>query len=99
MATFEKSERFQRDFNQLSGAAQDRFRACVVRFNAAVDGGPPYPSGLRIKKVQGTSDVWELTWAPDGRATFEFGGRIPAGAGAPHVVWRRVGGHDIFNRP
>jgi hypothetical protein len=41
--------------------------------------------------------VWELTWAPDGRATFEYGD--PVRAGDPHIIWRRVGTHDIFRQP
>jgi hypothetical protein len=38
-----------------------------------------------------------MTWAPDGRATFEYGlERLP---GEPHVIWCRVGAHDIFRQP
>jgi hypothetical protein len=34
---------------------------------------------------------WEMTWAPDGRATLEYGTeRRP---GEPHVIWRRIGTH------
>ncbi|HEV2755352.1 MAG TPA: hypothetical protein VG318_06200 [Actinomycetota bacterium] len=47
--------------------------------------------------MQGARNVYEMTWAPNGRATFEYGDeRIE---GEPHVVWRRVGTHDIFDRP
>ena len=52
---------------------------------------------LRVKKIAGYDDVWELTWAPDGGATFEYG--APVKEGHPHVRWRRVGTHDIFKRP
>ena len=53
--------------------------------------------GLRVKRVQGTPTIFELTWAGDGRATFEYGPeRIP---GEPHVIWRRIGDHAIFGRP
>lgn len=41
--------------------------------------------------------VLEMTWAPDGRATFEFGREIRSGE--HHVVWRRIGTHEIFSRP
>jgi hypothetical protein len=47
--------------------------------------------------MAGYDDVWELTWAPDGRATFEYGASVKEGQ--PHVRWRRVGTHDIFKRP
>jgi len=52
---------------------------------------------LRLKRVHGHSGVWELTWAPDGRATFHYGSELKAGE--PHIVWRRIGTHDIFREP
>lgn len=56
-----------------------------------------FRKGLRVRGVQGARNVYEMTWAPNGRATFEYGDeRIE---GEPHVVWRRVGTHDIFDRP
>ena len=50
--------------------------------------------GLRMKKMQGREDVWEMTWAPDGRATFHFGN--PVAEGEPHIVWVAIGTHDIL---
>jgi hypothetical protein len=47
--------------------------------------------------MQGREDVWEMTWAPDGRATFHFG--TPVTEGEAHIVWRRIGTHKIFTRP
>ena len=38
-----------------------------------------------------------MTWAPNGRATFEYGDEITKGE--PHVVWRRVGTHDVLDQP
>jgi hypothetical protein len=35
--------------------------------------------------------------APDGRATFQYGDEVQAGE--PHIVWRRIGTHDVFDRP
>jgi hypothetical protein len=41
----------------------------------------------------GQLNVFEMTWDNDGRATFSYGaGRVP---GQPHVIWRRIGTHDI----
>jgi hypothetical protein len=37
-----------------------------------------------------------MTWAADGRATFEYGEEI---RGEPHNSWRRIGIHDVFRRP
>jgi hypothetical protein len=47
--------------------------------------------------VEGAEGIFEMTWAPDGRATFQYGQSIKAGE--PHVIWRRVGSHDIFSTP
>lgn len=43
---------------------------------------------LRVKRVQGRPGVWEMSWAPDGRATFQYGEEIHPGEA--HVVWRRL---------
>jgi hypothetical protein len=47
--------------------------------------------------VQGHAGVWEMTWAPDGRATFHYGDEIRPGD--PHIIWRRIGTHAIFRAP
>jgi hypothetical protein len=41
--------------------------------------------------------IWEMTWAYDGRATFQYGEEVQQGQ--PHIVWRRIGTHSIFRRP
>lgn len=59
---------------------------------------PRWPAALRIKRVQGTSDIWEMTWShsgPDGRATFQFV-EIEGEVG---VRWRRMGDHGVFDNP
>jgi hypothetical protein len=96
--TFETSQRFSRDLRALGAEARNRFRA-KVRDEFVVDlaSGQGFRAGLRVKRVLGTRGVWEMTWAPDGRATFSYGDeRRP---GEPHVVWRRVGSHNIFQAP
>ena len=55
------------------------------------------PSGLRVKRVQETDEILELTWAKDGRATFQYGDESKAGEA--HIIWRRVGTHDIVKEP
>lgn len=54
-------------------------------------------SGLRVKRVQRREGVWEMTWANDGRATFAYGPEVRPGL--LHIVWRRIGGHDILDNP
>jgi hypothetical protein len=53
--------------------------------------------GLRVKGVKAHANVFDMTWDNDGRATFSYGAeRVP---GQPHVIWRRIGTHDIFTPP
>ena len=69
-------------------------RAVTEVWVPVVDQGPPYPGQLRIKRVQGTRDNWELTYADDGRAVFRYGS--PQKPGMRHIVWLRVGSHEII---
>jgi hypothetical protein len=93
--SYERTRRFDRDWKALEAADRDRFRVAFKRFDADLKAGRFRP-GLRVKRIQGTDSVFEMTWAPDGRATFEYG--TPHGAGA-HVVWRRIARHVVFQRP
>jgi hypothetical protein len=52
---------------------------------------------LRVKGVQGHPGIFEISWAPDSRATFEYGN--PVRADDAHIVWRRIGDHGIFKQP
>jgi hypothetical protein len=93
--TWERTARFDRDWDQLSADERARFRRVAHVFVADLRAGQ-VRAGLRVKRVDGTEAVFELTRAPDGRATFEHGA---GGAAGPHVIWRRVGRHDILRRP
>jgi hypothetical protein len=96
MPTFAQTDRFLRDLAKLTVAQKAAFRAAVTKFVADLPSGRFRP-GLRVKRVQGAAGVFELTWADDGRATFEYGPVVREGE--THVVWRRIGTHDIFTRP
>lgn len=50
--------------------------------------------GLRVKPVRGSEGLYEMTWAPDGRALFTF--EEPMKPGKRHVDWRAIGGHEIL---
>jgi hypothetical protein len=74
---------------------QTAFLAMLPSFIAALRASPLwFPPGLRVKRVRGTRDVWEITFAPDGRATFAYGEEVIPGT--PHIIWRRVGTHDVL---
>jgi hypothetical protein len=95
--TFERLATFLRDLDALSPSQRAAFLRVVLLFGADLRDGKGFRKSLRVKKMSGYDNVWELTWAPDGRATFEYG--TPVKEGHPHIRWRRVGTHDIFKRP
>ena len=96
MPTHEERPQFGRDYDGLTSAQQLAFRTALARFIADLRQGRFRP-GLRVKRVQGYAGVWEMTWAPNGRATFQYGDEIRPGE--PHIIWRRLGTHDIFREP
>ena len=97
MPAFEQLAAFIRDFEALTPGQQTAFLRAVIVFVADLRGGQKFRKSLRVKKMAGWEGVWEMTWAPDGRATFDYGPSVKEGH--PHVRWRRVGTHDIFKRP
>lgn len=95
MPTWERTARFDRDLARLTPGERARFRTAVAHFVDDLRRGR-FRAGLRVRRVQGTDEVFEITWSPDGRATFQYGAGTDAG---PHVIWRRVSGHEILDRP
>src|SRR3989304_4747037 len=73
-----------------------RWGGAVALFVEDVARGEFRP-GLRVKRLVTHPGVWEMTWAPDGRATFHYGAEQRPGF--RHIIWRRVGTHDIFRDP
>jgi len=96
--TFARLARFDREFRRLPRELQRAFLAMLPVFIAALKKSPPsFPAALRIHRVQGSAGIWEITFAADGRATFEYGEEIVPGE--PHIIWRRVGSHDVLSEP
>ncbi len=96
MPTHAERERFLREYQRLTAPHRRAFLAAMAIFVAGLAVGEFDPR-LRIKRVRGQPGVWELTWAADGRATFEYGEAVRPGE--PHIIWRRIGTHDIFRQP
>lgn len=96
MPTYERRPRFDRDLERLTLEQRSAFRRAVGRFVEDLERGEGFRKGLRVKGIRGAAGVFELTWADDGRVTFEFGRSRGEG---PHVIWRRVGTHEVFGRP
>ena len=94
MPTFERLRRFDRDYAALTDAQKDAFRAAVQKFVADLKRGHGFRQKLRVKGIRGAPGMFELTWADDGRATFSYGESRQEGE--PHIVWHRVGTHDVL---
>ena len=96
MPTHAERQRFLREYERLTREQRKAFLDAVGAFVSGL-GAQEFDPKLRVKRVRGQRGVWELTWAPDGRATFEYGEQVRPGD--PHIIWRRVGSHDIFRQP
>jgi hypothetical protein len=94
MPTREVLDSFWRDWDRLTPDEQEAFVRAAKKFIADLRTGRGFRPGLRVKGVMGAAGIYEMTWADDGRATFSFG--QSRRAGEPHIVWRRIGSHEIF---
>jgi hypothetical protein len=97
LPTFEKTDSFRRDYDDLTREQRAAVSSAVKEFVEDLAAGRPFRRGLRVKGVQGATGIFEMSWAGDGRATFEFGNELSEGD--PHIIWRRIGTHEIFKRP
>ena len=93
MPTYAATKRFLREFYALSPLQQALFLTTVAKLVEDLKRGS-FRKSLRIKRLQSHPGVWELTWAPDGRALFKYGSEIHEGE--THILWLRIGGHEIF---
>ena len=96
MPTFDRADDFLRDYRMLSPQERALFRSAVRKFVHDLR-SRRFRRSLRVRGVQGAEGVFEMTWAPDGRATFEYDAEVHPGE--QHIIWRRIGGHDIFQNP
>ena len=96
MPTREVEQRFLDDYSRLTPEERRRFLIALRAFIADLQTGH-FRAGLRIHRLENHPGIWSMTWAPDGRATFEYG--IEQNAGEPHIIWRRVGTHAVYGNP
>lgn len=97
MPTRDVLESFWRDWDRLTAEEQRKFLDALRKFLEDLRGGGGFRKGLRVKGVQGAQGIFEMTWAKDGRATFQYGDAVREGE--THIIWRRIGGHEIFGNP
>ena len=82
--TYDRTARFDRDWDGLSPTDREHFRQMVTKFVADLETGGSR-KGLRVKRVEGTPNVYVVTFAPDGRTTWEYG--EPVLEGEHHAVF------------
>ncbi|MYS37204.1 hypothetical protein K388_07330 [Streptomyces sp. KhCrAH-43] len=100
MPTYETLPRFTSDLDRLTPEQRRKFRQTVAAFVEDLRTGR-FRAGLRIKRVQQATGIYELTWSmgtgPAGRATWQYGPALRPDT--PHIIWRRIGTHDILTGP
>ncbi len=98
MPTHDEESQFLREFAALAPAQRAQFLDAMRKMVNDLRARQPLRPSLRVKRVQGHPGIFEMTWErTDGRATFEFGPEQRAGE--THIIWRRIGGHDILQNP
>lgn len=98
MPTYDEEGQFLGDLRRLPPAEREKFVAAVKLFVDDLRAKRPFCQSLRVKNVDSHAGIFEMTWDwPDGRATFRYGDEQRPGEA--HVIWRLVGGHEIFKQP
>jgi hypothetical protein len=94
--TWETDPRFDAEWRRLSPAQRAAFHAARLALLACLVAGRRPDPRLGVKRLKSSDDLWELRWAADGRALWKYGPQVPGRTG-PHIVWVRIGTHDIYN--
>jgi hypothetical protein len=92
--TYDVTDSFLRDWRKLNPADRAAFIAMRKQFVAALRRGGAFPKGLRVEGFKSVSGWYEIRWAADGRALFSYGTEVIPGE--KHIIWHRVGSHDIY---
>lgn len=92
---------FHSDLGRLTRERRQRLWVAIYAFIddiLAMEAGEinRFRPGLRVKRVRGMPGLFEMSWAPDGRATFMWGESVQPGK--RHVIWVRCGDHGILPR-
>ena len=97
MPTYAWLPQFMREYRALSAHDRAAFLRARNRFLAALKANRPFEAGLGITEMSGHPGVFEFHFSSSGRATFHYGSEA-RGADA-FVIWRRIGGHEIYREP
>ncbi len=94
MPTHKEDALFLRQWKRLNPDQQRQFLAALVIFKQGLR-DRRFAQSLRVKDYHSIEGAYEMTWASDGRAIFRYGDEIHPGE--PHIIWLRIGTHDIFD--
>ncbi|HEY7778733.1 MAG TPA: hypothetical protein VIC85_00850 [Ktedonobacterales bacterium] len=97
MPTHDAMPLILREWAKLTPQRKKLFLAAVDEMVDDLRAHGPLRPSPRVKRVSGHPGVMEMTWAPDGRATFHFGQEEHPGD--QHITWRRIVGHEILRNP
>ena len=97
MPTYDAEARFWRDWDRLSAEQRALFLQAVRQIVEDLQARRPFRTSLRVKGFQGYKGMFEMTWAPNGRALFKYG--VSPRSTDTHITWLRIGTHDIFQNP
>jgi hypothetical protein len=93
MPTYFATRHFECEYKKLTAAERRIFLSVLRRFIEDVKKGR-FRRSLRVKRYRGQENVYEMTWAGNGRALFMYGREVRPGE--PHIIWLRIGGHEIL---
>ncbi len=80
-----RTKRFVRDYAALPDELKERTEKTIYILLKS----PHHPS-LRVKKMEGRKDIWELRVSASYRLTFQISGDT--------YILRRVGTHDVLKK-
>jgi hypothetical protein len=92
--TYEETNRFNSEYNRLSADKQALFNQARKEWVAALKAHRAPPARLGIRRFLSIEGMYEFHFAPNGRALFRYGPEKQSGE--PHIIWERIGGHDIY---
>lgn len=90
--TVTRANTFKRAYQRLDPQQRERVKAAIALF--LVKPHPPRPPeqrNLRIRKMSGYTDIWEMRASDSLRITFNLE--------EDEVILRKCGEHDILNNP
>lgn len=97
MPTYEVGPEFWRDWQRLTPEQRARFKEARDKLVLDLKRGAQLRSGFRIKRFRRQDEIWEFSYEGNGRALFMYGASpIP---GETHIIWLRIGTHEIFKQP